>query len=59
MSIYRVRLNWIIGTIFALIFVFLLAIRLGIFQKGGNGNGEDRAIDAQTKVDREIWMNIL
>ena len=59
MSIYRVRLNWIIGTIFALIFVFLLAIRLGIFQKGGNGNGEGRAIDAQIQTDREIWMNIL
>src|SRR4030066_139833 len=59
MSIYRVRLNWIIGTIFALIFVFLLGIRLGIFQKGGNGNGEDRANDAQIQTDREIWMNIL
>jgi hypothetical protein len=58
MTIYRIRLNWIIGTLFALTFALLLFLRLGILQMGEANNRGDRTIHAQVRTDREVWMNI-
>ncbi len=59
MAAYRIRWKWIIGALFALIFAFLLTLRLGIFQKKETDLREDQNIEAQTRMDRETWMNIL
>jgi hypothetical protein len=48
-----------IGILFTLIFVSLLAVRLGILQKGENDHGGDLISNVQAQMDREIWMNIL
>lgn len=59
MTIRGMKLNWIIGAIFGLIFVFLFTLRLGIFEKREVEIREDRSFHAQTQGDRETWMNIL
>src|SRR3990172_9573601 len=59
MTIYRIKLNWIIGSLFALIFLSLFALRLGIFQERESGGREGLALTALARTDREIWMNIL
>ena len=58
MPTHRIKLSWIIGAAFALIFIFLFSLRLGIFQKRETGFGEDLSFHAQTQMDRETWMNI-
>jgi len=58
MSIPRLRPNRIIGSLFALAFVFLLVLRLGVFQKDEVTDRTDRPLDVQTRMDRETWMNI-
>ncbi len=58
MTIRGIKLNWIIGAIFGLIFVFLFTLRLGIFQKREVEIREDRPFHAQTQGDRETWLNI-
>jgi len=47
-----------IGTLFGLIFVFLLTLRLGIWERNETGDRGDPAFHALTGEDREIWMNI-
>jgi hypothetical protein len=59
MALYRLRLNWIIGSLFILIFVFLLLLRLGILGEGETGHRGARIFKGQAKTDRETWMNIL
>jgi hypothetical protein len=59
MAIYRIRLNWIIGSLFALIFLFLFTLRLGIFKETESGGQEGLALIALARTDREIWMAIL
>jgi hypothetical protein len=59
MAIHKIKLYWIIGTAFALIFTFLFILRLGIFQKRETDAREDHPFHAQTRMDRETWMNIL
>ncbi|PIV20389.1 MAG: hypothetical protein COS40_12765 [Deltaproteobacteria bacterium CG03_land_8_20_14_0_80_45_14] len=59
MAAHRIRWKWIIGALFALIFVFLFTLRLGLFQKRESDLKEERPFHAQTQVDRETWMNIL
>ena len=59
MKTYRIRRNWIIGALFALIFLFLLTLRLGILRRSETDHKGDRVFDAQMRVDREAWMNIL
>jgi hypothetical protein len=58
MAIRKIRSSWIIGTLFGLTFAFLLTLRLGILQKGEADHQEDRALNGQTRWDRETWMNI-
>jgi hypothetical protein len=58
MATYRIKLTWIIGATFALIFAFLFSLRLGIFQKREANFIEDRPFHIQTQIDRETWMNI-
>ena len=58
MAIRRLKLNWMIGASFALIFAFLFTLRLGIFQKREADIREGRPFHAQTQMDRETWMNI-
>lgn len=54
----HIKLNWIIGATFALIFTFLFTLRLGIFQKREADIMEGRPFHARTQMDRETWMNI-
>ena len=58
MTIYRLKLNWIIGGLFILTFTFLLILRLGILEEGEAEHKGGRIFNAQTKTDRETWMNI-
>jgi hypothetical protein len=58
MAIHRLKLNRIIGILFAMIFGFLLILRLGILNKGEMEQREDPIINLQNKKDRENWMNI-
>ena len=59
MTLRRIKLNWIIGATCALIFAFLFTLRLGLFQKKETDLREDQNFEAQTRMDRETWMNIL
>jgi hypothetical protein len=59
MAIYKIRLNYIIGILFALTFAFLLTLRLGVFQEGEANQKGDQTLSVQTRTDREVWMNIL
>ena len=58
MTIYRLKLNWIIGTLFALTFAFLLLLRLGILEEVETEHSGGRIFNARNKTDRETWMNI-
>lgn len=58
MTIYRLKLNWIIGGLFILTFTFLLILRLDILEEGEAEHKGGRIFNAQTKTDRETWMNI-
>ena len=57
MAMQRIKLNRVIGFVFALIFISLLAVRLGMFQKNEEGMSNPVSI-SQTSSDRETWMNI-
>jgi hypothetical protein len=58
MMIYRLKLNWIIGGLFILIFTSLLILRLGILEEVETGHSGGRIFNARNKTDRETWMNI-
>lgn len=58
MVAHRFKLSWIIGLASALIFAFLFSLRLGFFQRKEVSFTEDRPFHAQTRMDRETWMNI-
>lgn len=58
MMIYRLKLNWIIGGLFILIFTSLLILRLGILEEGETEHSGGRIFNARNKTDRETWMNI-
>ncbi len=58
MRIYRLKLSWIIGSLFILIFAFLLILRLGILEEGEVVHNDGRISKVQAKTDRETWMNI-
>ena len=54
----RIRPNWIIGSLFILVFLFLLGLRLGLFQRDGTVRREDHASTIEGRPDREAWMKI-
>ena len=54
----RVKLSWIIGSMFVIGFVTLLLIRLGVFQRGDPQATRDHSLATRTWVDRETWMSI-
>ncbi len=58
MTIYRIKHHWIIGSLFILLFAFLLILRLGILEEGEAEHKGDRTFSAQIKTDQETWMNI-
>ena len=58
MSIAHFKPHWIIGTLFALLFAFLLIIRLGILEEGEADHRNLRPVSLHTGKDRETWMNI-
>jgi hypothetical protein len=58
MKIYRLKLNWIIGGLFILIFTSLLILRLGILEEVETEHSGGRIFNARNKTDRETWMNI-
>ncbi len=58
MASHRIKLNWIIGVLSVLVFAFLLAYRVGIFQKGEDQE-EIGVFSTEMREDRETWMNIL
>ena len=59
MLFHRIKLDWLVGISFALVFAFLLTLRLGFLQKSEVGISEHLAFDVQTLSDRETWMNVL
>jgi hypothetical protein len=58
MAIYRIKHHWIIGSLFILLFAFLLILRLGILEEGEAEHKGGRIFTAQIKTDQETWMNI-
>lgn len=54
----RIKPNRIIGIVLGFIFVFLLLVRLGVFQKGEEELSSLASI-SQTSAERETWMSIL
>jgi len=58
MTIYRIKHHWIIGSLFILLFAFLLILRLGILEEREAEHKGDRIFTAQIKTDQETWMNI-
>jgi hypothetical protein len=58
MAMRRVKLHWIIGALFAVIFLTLMLVRLGLLEKGEGDFGEDLAFRAHPRADRDVWMNI-
>jgi hypothetical protein len=58
MTLYRLKLNWIIGSLFILIFTSLLILRLGILEEVETEHSGGRIFNARNKTDRETWMNI-
>jgi len=56
MSIHRIRLHWFIGSIFILLFIVLLVVRLGLI--GGSEENGRHLVPTQVKADRETWMDI-
>ncbi len=58
MAIYRIKHHWIIGSLFILLFTFLLILRLGILEEGEAEHKGGRIFTAQIKTDQETWMNI-
>jgi hypothetical protein len=58
MTIRRVKLHWIIGALFAVIFIILMTVRLGILEKGEMDFREDLTFRVQTRADRDVWMSI-
>lgn len=53
----RIKLNWIIGIVFALLFGSLLMVRLGVFQSEEDGM-IDLASVSQISSGHETWMSI-
>jgi len=53
----RIKLNWIIGIVMTLIFISLLAVRLGVFQKG-EVRITGLASISSVPSEGETWMNI-
>ncbi|MBM4278681.1 MAG: hypothetical protein FJ106_20015, partial [Deltaproteobacteria bacterium] len=53
----RIKLNRVIGILFGLIFVSLLVVRLGVFQKD-EWEMSPLVSVSQPPSDRETWMNI-
>jgi hypothetical protein len=58
MTIYRIKLNWIIGSLVILIFAILLILRLGILEEGEAEYRGGPILNVQNKTNRETWMNI-
>jgi len=58
MTLYRLKLHWIIGSLFILIFTSLLILRLGILEEAETEHSGGRISNARNKTDRETWMNI-
>src|SRR5512139_581725 len=56
MSSHRMRFHWFIGSVFILLFVFLLMVRLGVIERGEEDG--DHLLPTQVQADRETWMNI-
>ena len=57
MAMQRIKLNRVIGIVIALIFVSLLVVRLGGFEKDEVGISDPVSV-SQTPLERETWMNI-
>jgi hypothetical protein len=56
MSSRRIRLHWFIGSVFILLFICLLMVRLGLIGRGEEDG--DHLLPTQVQADRETWMNI-
>jgi transglutaminase-like putative cysteine protease len=57
MGLRRIKPHWMIGTVCGLVFVSLLAIRLGVFEKSEIRGGEKPSPDAM-QANRETWMKV-
>jgi hypothetical protein len=55
---HRIKMNWIVGCSFGVIFAILLTIRVGFLQREeGESHGGPSAL-AFPQMERETWMNI-
>jgi hypothetical protein len=54
----KIKRHWIIGSLFILLFAFLLMLRLDILEEGEAEHKGGRIFTAQIKTDQETWMNI-
>jgi hypothetical protein len=59
MGSLRIHPHRVIGVLLTLVFLLLLTIRLGFFEKGEDGRQGSRPSGAEAWADRETWMNIL
>jgi hypothetical protein len=53
----RIKLNWVIGIVMTLIFISLLAVRLGVFEEDEMGITHPASISSDPS-DQETWMNV-
>jgi hypothetical protein len=54
----KLKRHWIAGSLFILLFAFLLTLRLGILEEGEAEHQDGRILTPQIKTDQETWMNI-
>ncbi|MFB3883774.1 MAG: transglutaminase-like domain-containing protein [Thermodesulfobacteriota bacterium] len=53
----KVKGHWIVGSLFILLFAFLLILRLGVLEEGAEQKA-GRILTGQIGADQETWMNI-
>jgi transglutaminase-like putative cysteine protease len=53
----RLKLNWVFGVMVTLVFISLLVVRVGVFQRDEVGISGPASISSSPS-DRETWMNI-
>jgi len=58
MVFHRIRMNWIVGCSFGVIFVVLLTIRVGFLEREEGESQGGPSVVAFPQTERETWMNI-
>ena len=56
--IFRKYFYWILGAVFGTLFLFLLALRLDLFQGSGSAGDGEGFVQTGAVASRDTWMNI-